>query len=888
MAEPTVVIPIRAQDDASAKLKRVSRELDTMRKKLNQSTDAAKKSAASSADVAKGFRSMALRAAGAVVGITAVYRTIRTGIADAIQAERANRMLENQFRALGVTSNAVVDDLKLFAGQLASQTNLFETDVIELTRLVSSFGVYGDQLKQTTAAVLDLSAAMGIDQKAAALAVGKAIQGQIGGLSRYGITIENAATPAERLTNLLNKMRETGFSGAAARDIDTTAGAMRGLTKQFREFWEAVMAAEGTLGRFVREVVENLTISVKAVRSFLIGPSDAEMGITRVRGLQQQKALAKEIEQTNRKLTDQAEKSATSRAKEEKALKEIEALEKDRLKQQQQFSQTLKTATTELMTDEEKINAIYAERIAMAREMASQGFITQAELQSSVAIFRDAFIDAIDTIEKERLDKAKDTNADVAEDFQTKLENVAFAGDLGGMLSALGGGGAAGAGALTGVASALTGIGGAISSFQIIMDLPKQIEGMIEGLIDSITGFFSTIGDWFGALFSSAEWFQTKGDAVNWALEQMGDRVDDLKASLDRMMDTARTSSELVNAWSERVSIGQDKISGVIDKIDALIKKRTMTDPFTGEEWIKFGKGSRREMKEYLEEVIPLIEQQGQLLVDQYNANIQQIREEYAEKRAGLLEQISLAQEHLAIVEQERDRLRGLLEDLVQGFQEAKMTVAGALLSPQETTAAAWDAFRTATGEDKAAAAERLQQSLLDEFQSAQEAAAAGLITQEELTRIQADILGQLEAAEAEATSEAQRLLDIQQSAVDRAHADALRLENELKILNEMEAAAIAEQKQLLQNQLQALKDIKNVLENRSGFQHGGIVEESGLAFVHKGETVLPPKAMPNMINISINGQGSGGRGREMLAKEIAEILRLNTGNLRQALKRAI
>jgi hypothetical protein len=214
-------------------------------------------------------------------------------------------------------------------------------------------------------------------------------------------------------------------------------------------------------------------------------------------------------------------------------------------------------------------------------------------------------------------------------------------------------------------------------------------------------------------------------------------------------------------------------------------------------------------------------------------------------------------------------------EQAAAGFEQVKKSIMGALLSPEETSASALAAFQSATGIGKAEAALNVQQALLAEFQAAQQAAANGLITQEELKAIQAATLQQLATVEAATKAQEDKLLDKQEA-----------IQNAIEKLNQDEQAALNAQNKILESQLNELKNIKNALAGTPQFQSGGTVENTGLAYVHKGETVVPAGQSSAMLNISINGGAPGARDRETIARLVIDALRLNTSNLKQAIQK--
>jgi len=62
------------------------------------------------------------------------------------------------------------------------------------------------------------------------------------------------------------------------------------------------------------------------------------------------------------------------------------------------------------------------------------------------------------------------------------------------------------------------------------------------------------------------------------------------------------------------------------------------------------------------------------------------------------------------------------------------------------------------------------------------------------------------------------------------------------------------------------------------GFQAGGLITRSGLAYLHEGETVIPAPAIPGpvTVNLTLNASVTGQADEERLARRVAEEIAFN------------
>ena len=81
-----------------------------------------------------------------------------------------------------------------------------------------ALGACVEELPRVTMAVLDMAAALGMDAKASALLMQKALDGQVSSLSRYGIIVDQATLKSRGFAAVLDAL-EAKFKGQATKEL---------------------------------------------------------------------------------------------------------------------------------------------------------------------------------------------------------------------------------------------------------------------------------------------------------------------------------------------------------------------------------------------------------------------------------------------------------------------------------------------------------------------------------------------------------------------------------------------------------------------------------------------------------------------------------------------
>lgn len=180
--------------------------------------------------------------AATVAGGAAIWKLIDFSVASLEafgQQERAERRLELAMQNLGVYTKRAHTEMVAFAEGIQKVTTFQDDAIIETQALLTTFGLYGDQLKQVTQAAADLSSGLGIDLHAATMLLGKAFTGETAALGRYGMQIKDTGRVADNFGQVMDLVQKR-FAGAAAAEAETYLGKIKMLTNNFGELKERI------------------------------------------------------------------------------------------------------------------------------------------------------------------------------------------------------------------------------------------------------------------------------------------------------------------------------------------------------------------------------------------------------------------------------------------------------------------------------------------------------------------------------------------------------------------------------------------------------------------------------------------------------------------------
>lgn len=179
------------------------------------------------------------------IGVTAAVAGVTAILVDSFKAfmeqESAVNKLNIALKNQGIVSAAVSRDLQAYAGELQKTTAFSDENILETQALLTTYGLVGNRLKETTKAALDLSAGLGIDLRTATMILGKAAAGETGTLARYGIKISDTIPAGEKLEAVLGQINQR-FGGSAQAQLETMAGKMENFKNRVNDLQEKIGA----------------------------------------------------------------------------------------------------------------------------------------------------------------------------------------------------------------------------------------------------------------------------------------------------------------------------------------------------------------------------------------------------------------------------------------------------------------------------------------------------------------------------------------------------------------------------------------------------------------------------------------------------------------------
>lgn len=150
-------------------------------------------------------------------------------IAAATEAEAVNNRLVGALKQRGQYTDQAVQELSLFNAALQRQTNIQDEQLATVQATLVAMGVYRQDLRETTLAVVGLSERTGHGLEESTLAVGKAVLGNTNALRKLGVEGRNAN---ETIASLADQAK------IAAEGHDTYAFQVERLSVAYGELEE--------------------------------------------------------------------------------------------------------------------------------------------------------------------------------------------------------------------------------------------------------------------------------------------------------------------------------------------------------------------------------------------------------------------------------------------------------------------------------------------------------------------------------------------------------------------------------------------------------------------------------------------------------------------------
>lgn len=224
------------------------------------------------------LRDMMLVVPGLLRGITAPLKALTgflRGSSDAAaEFEKSVRGLSTAMVLAGARDvPRLVDEFQVFASELQNTTEFSDGLTVEVGKLLTIFGLQGDQLKMAVKATLDYAAATGQDALAAARQFGQTLGGTIGTLGRYFPAARDLTEVQLKAAGAFKLAGEL-VGGFAEQVAKTTAGLRAQFINAFGDLQKAV-------GFAINPVIDVITkAATEALQQFTATINDNRGRIT--------------------------------------------------------------------------------------------------------------------------------------------------------------------------------------------------------------------------------------------------------------------------------------------------------------------------------------------------------------------------------------------------------------------------------------------------------------------------------------------------------------------------------------------------------------------------------------------------------------------------------
>ena len=249
----------KALDQVKGSASTTQKALDQMNGTLSTSSKGVNELSNSSKKVenaSMSFGKLSAAAFGVVGSVAAAYYSFKEFIGAAIEAEESVSRMEVALKQTGVYSEKTSKQFQDLASKIQETTIYTDDQVLSTAGLLQTIGQFTDDgLKKATEATIALASAMKIDLETAATLVGKAANGNIDALKRYGISVKKGKNDSETFANVLKELSR--FSSSSSAELDTLGGSFKFLSNQISEAAES--ASKATVG------FSNLKVVVKSI-----------------------------------------------------------------------------------------------------------------------------------------------------------------------------------------------------------------------------------------------------------------------------------------------------------------------------------------------------------------------------------------------------------------------------------------------------------------------------------------------------------------------------------------------------------------------------------------------------------------------------------------------
>lgn len=206
------------------------------------------KSQVSTTSLGVAFGQLAVKGIGiALNGLKEFGSFLVSCVYETANAQKYINALSASLQNVGINSAYVLEDLVRYSDELQNMSGISGDVFLEGMRLLTNFGLLGDELKRATASAYNLSLGLNMDLKSAFSMIARAAEGNMTMFGRYGITVDSTKSKSEQFAEVLEQIDSKfgQLAGANADNLITKTGVLK---EKWGEFKEEVGAAMGDAG----------------------------------------------------------------------------------------------------------------------------------------------------------------------------------------------------------------------------------------------------------------------------------------------------------------------------------------------------------------------------------------------------------------------------------------------------------------------------------------------------------------------------------------------------------------------------------------------------------------------------------------------------------------
>ncbi len=249
-----------------AKIDELQKALKEVKQQLGGTEQEVKKTNSAFSGLWKQFAIGQIVVDGAKKAIRLFTDTLGDAIKGAIESEQSEKNLETALASTGRTVEKLLPAYLEFSKAQSRHVKYTDEEInAAQTLLVQMTSLDTQGIQRATKGAMGLASVMGISLQSATMLVTKAMEGNYGALSRYGIKVDENLTLQEKNAELLRQL--DGLYTRAEAEVNTFGGALGQLKKEWGELLEeagkiitqnpAVVAAINDVKKMIIDLIES-------------------------------------------------------------------------------------------------------------------------------------------------------------------------------------------------------------------------------------------------------------------------------------------------------------------------------------------------------------------------------------------------------------------------------------------------------------------------------------------------------------------------------------------------------------------------------------------------------------------------------------------------------